>query len=73
MQSQVSFTAIVLGGDQTHIETEELQIKLFYEAGEGDQYAEVFLNVGLEPGIIELREKYVAYRQALVRAIARVA
>lgn len=63
----------MLGGDPTHLETEELEIKLFYEAGEADQYAEVFLNVGLEPGIVELREKYGAYRQALVRAIARVA
>ena len=66
----VRFAAITLGGDPTRLEAGEVAIKLFFESEDEDRYAELYLNIDLPRGRVELREKDEEYRAPVVRALA---
>jgi hypothetical protein len=64
------FTAISLEGQPQALNTSPTKMKLFYEGGSGDNYAEVFLNVDLSKARVELREKSPNYRAKLVSVLS---
>jgi hypothetical protein len=69
MAKQIIFTAISLEGDPRDVSKGNVKIKLFYESGTDEDYAELFTNVDLAAHKLEAREKDEAYRSAVVRAL----
>ena len=69
MRQQTQFTAITLGGDPRHLEAGPVKIKLLFESNDESQYAELYLNIDLGRGSLELAEKDPDYRTAIVRAL----
>jgi hypothetical protein len=71
MAASVAFTAIALGGYPPALQTEAVQLKLFFEADFTDErYAEVYLNVDLAAARLEFREKDPDYRRPLLGALS---
>jgi hypothetical protein len=59
--------AVGIASDPRNIEDDTIHTKLFFDEGtEGGRYAEVFLNVDLEAGLVALNEKDEEYRADLV-------
>jgi hypothetical protein len=69
MSAEVRFTGITLGGDPRDLAKEPVQIKLFYELGGDDGYAELYTNIELANHKLEIREKDPDYRKQIVRAL----
>jgi len=46
-----------------------VQIKLFYDSGSQDDYAELYINIDLAARKLSIKEKYVGYRAAVVQAL----
>ena len=69
MKPRVEFTAISLGGDPRDLSKEKVHIKLFFEADNDEEYAEVFTNIDLPHRRLEIREKDNAYRTPLMKAL----
>jgi len=70
MRHEVRFTGISLGGNPMALDAGLTKIKLFYEEGNADDYAELFLNVDVKQGTVQLNEKDPEYRNAVVHALA---
>ena len=69
----LSFTAVALAGNPARIDTEIVKFKLFHETGstdeeEGPEYFELFLNVDLPSGFVELNEKDTDFRSGVLNA-----
>jgi hypothetical protein len=69
MGAQTEFTAMSLGGDPTHLRTAPVKLKLFFESDDDRRYAELYLNIDVGAGTVELAEKDPDYRPAIVRAL----
>jgi hypothetical protein len=67
---KVVFTAFALSGYPPSLTRESVHLKLFFETDSDETYAEVYLNIDLRAGRVELREKDPEYRRPLVRALA---
>jgi hypothetical protein len=70
MIAAVRFAAITLGGDPSHVETERVDMKLFFESEDEERYAELYLNFDVPKHKVELREKDEGYRGPVIRALA---
>ena len=57
-------------GNPTALDGAPTRIKLFFELQAEDRYAELFLNVDVREGSIQLSEKDFDYRRAVVQALA---
>jgi len=69
MAAETLFTAITLGGDPVDLASGPVKIKLFYEKGGDDRYAELFTNIDLSARKLEVAEKDEEYRSQIVRAL----
>jgi len=69
MKAETHFTGITLGGDPRDLAKEPVKIKLFYEAGGDDGYAELFTNIELAAHKIYINEKDEAYRTMVVKTL----
>jgi hypothetical protein len=56
MRDQAGFTAISLEGDPSHLDAGATKIKLFFESDDESRYAELYLNIDLKAGKLELAE-----------------
>ena len=70
MNRSVRFTAITLG-DNPLDDSGPVHIKLFYEHDDEASYAELYTNIDMPRGIVQIREKDEAYRAAIVRALTK--
>jgi hypothetical protein len=70
MAKSTTFTGITLGGDPRDVRKGPIQVKLFHEGASEADYAELFTNVDIAAGRLEIREKDEEYRSAIVRALA---
>jgi hypothetical protein len=70
MAQQVRFTGISLAGRPDSLDSGPVKIKLFFESGVEDRYAELYLNLDVARGAVELSEKDADYRTAVVQALA---
>lgn len=70
MKPSVPFAAISMDGDPARPQAGPVLMKLFFERDDPDDSVEVYANVDLPAGSLELREKDSAYRESLVRALA---
>ena len=69
MNDSIAFAAITLGGNPHELDSESVQIKLFFEHDDEERCAEVYTNVDLPNGKIQIREKDEGYRVALIHAL----
>ena len=69
MKDAVSFAAITLGDDPDALDSTAIHMKLFFEHKDQERHAEVYTNVDLPRGVVEIREKDEGYRRALVQAL----
>ncbi len=69
MGTETHFTAISLGGDPRDLDKGPVKIKLFFESGGQDDYAELFTNIELAAHRLEVHEKDESYRLPIVRAL----
>jgi hypothetical protein len=69
MKGEIAFTGITLGGDPRDIAREPVQIKLFYESGGDEAYAELYTNIEIAKHKLEIKEKDPDYRKLIVRAL----
>jgi len=72
MRKQISVTAVGLLSDPRLIETQPVRMKIFFNANAEDEstYAEAYLNVLLQSGVLQFHEKGEDYRRPLIRALA---
>jgi hypothetical protein len=70
MADTVRFAALTLGDDPASIDTSAIHIKLFFEHDEEVRYAEVYTNIDLPRGVVQIREKDADYRRPLIQALA---
>jgi len=61
-------TAVMLGGSAASLETRPVQMKVFFEGPKGDDYAELYVNLDVKSGIVELNEKDADYRRSIIKA-----
>lgn len=69
MLPSVPFQVVCLEGDPRPQPTSNVRMKLFFFPDVASRYAEVFLNINNETGVLELHEKDNEYRLALLRAL----
>ena len=70
MSSRTEFAAMSLGGDPAHLRAAPVKLKLFFESDDESRYAELYLNIDMGTGTVELAEKDPDYRIAIVRALS---
>jgi hypothetical protein len=69
MGIETRFTGISLGGDPRDLTKGPVKIKLFFESGGQDDYAELFTNIELAAHRLEVHEKDEAYRLPVIKAL----
>lgn len=69
MGRETQFTGISLGGDPRDLAKGPVKIKLFFESGGQDDYAELYTNIQLDAHRLEMHEKDEEYRSPVVRAL----
>jgi hypothetical protein len=69
MGREVQFSGISLEGDPRDLARGLVKIKLFFESGGQDDYAELFTNIELAAHRLEVREKDEGYRSPVVKAL----
>jgi hypothetical protein len=70
MKRETTFTGITLGGDPRNVASSEVKIKLFFEPGNDEGYAELYLNIDMTGGRLQLNEKDEEYRRPIINALA---
>jgi hypothetical protein len=69
MAADTPFTGISLEGDPGDLASGPVKIKLFYEKGGEDRYAELYTNIDLAARKLEVREKDEGYRRQVIQAL----
>jgi len=69
MGTETRFTGISLGGDPRDLTKGPVKLKLFFESGGQDDYAELFTNIELAAHRLEVHEKDESYRSPVIRAL----
>ena len=71
MRERVNCAAVALSGDPPSVATQRTNMKLFMNSDDPDGAAELYLNVDVASGRIELHEKDPDYRVNVIRALRR--
>ena len=71
MKKEAVFTCAALQGDPAKVQTELIKWKLFHNGDEKD-YCELYLNVNIPRGEVEIREKDEEYRKAIIEMLIGV-
>ena len=69
--AEVELAAISLKGDPSRVASTPVQIKVFYESKNEEEYAEAFVNIDLQRGIVQFHEKDPDYRKAVIGFLSR--
>ena len=69
MRAETKFAAITLAGNPATLEKEPVKIKLFYESDDPERCAELFTNIDLRHGVLQINEKDEGYRKPVVQAL----
>jgi hypothetical protein len=69
MRPDTTFTGISLGGDPGDLAHGPTKIKMFFESSIEDRYAELYTNIDLEKGVLQIHEKDPEYRAAIIHAL----
>lgn len=66
----IHFAAFTLGGNPQKLEAGRVEIKLFHESENEEEYAEFYTNIDVRNGKLEIKEKDLDYRKAIIKALA---
>jgi hypothetical protein len=69
MRAETTFSAAALKGDPGDLSKGPVMMKLFFETGRNDQYAELYTNIDLSARRVELAEKDEGYRRQVIAAL----
>lgn len=69
IRPDTTFTGISLAGEPADLMKGPARIKLFFESGAEDRYAELYTNIDLSKGLLQIHEKDPEYRSAIIRAL----
>jgi hypothetical protein len=69
MAKETEFKYVALEGDPANLSNEPVMLKLFYEAENADDVAEVFTNIDVSKHRLEFHEKDPDYRKPLINAL----
>ena len=69
-RNAVAADAFALEGNPSELADGPVKLKLFFQSEKEDEYAEVYLNIDVAGGTVELREKDVEYRAPLLRSLS---
>ncbi len=69
MTKEVEFNAVSLEGHPGELEKGPVKIKLFFEPENPDDYLELYTNIDLQACRVEVREKDMEYRPAVIKAL----
>lgn len=69
MAAETAFNALSLKGDPGNLRGGPVKFKLFYEKAGPDKYAEIYTNIDLAQGKVEIPEKDEGYRQHIIKAL----
>ena len=72
MAQLIRFNAVALRGNPMNCLAEPVKMKLFFDSGSQDRYAEVYTNIDPSNQRAEIREKDLAYRKPLLAALAPI-
>lgn len=61
-------SAVLLGGSPSTLESKPVQMKVFFEGATQEDYGELYVNLDLKNGVVELNEKDPDYRTSIIRA-----
>lgn len=69
MVRAVSVTAAMLEGDPATMKERPFKMKVFFEHGGKDKYAEIFINVDIEKKQLEFRDKDPEYHRGILASL----
>ncbi len=69
MAKEIEFNAVTLEGHPRELANGPVKIKLFFEPESPDDYVELFTNIDLPARRVEVREKDMEYRPAVIKAL----
>jgi hypothetical protein len=69
MRHETVFVGISLEGEPADLDRGPAKIKLFYEPDQEDRYVELYTNIDLAKGILQIHEKDPDYRKAVIKAL----
>lgn len=69
MAKEIEFNAVTLEGHPGELANGPVKIKLFFEPESPDDYVELFTNIDLPARRVEVREKDMEYRPAVIKAL----
>lgn len=71
--TEVMLAAIMLRGDPSPIRmaTSPTEFKVFFESKKEEEYAEAFINLNIQPGVVQFGEKDPDYRKAVIGFLSR--
>jgi len=69
MNKETVFSAITLEGNPNELARGPVKVKLFYDTGAEDRYAELYTNVDLKARTLHIDEKDEDYRAAIIQAL----
>jgi hypothetical protein len=69
MRQSTTFTGISLGGEPADLMKGPVKIKLFLESDDEARYAELYTNIDVTNGILQIHEKDPEYRSAIIKAL----
>lgn len=71
MAGRVDITLAGMNDDPSKILTSPAKIKAFFDKGPKDHYGEVFINIDLQSGTLEFRDKDVEYHAGILSSLAQ--
>lgn len=69
IRPSTTFTAISLRGEPADLTKGPTKMKLFFESEVEGRYAELYTNIDLASGILQIHEKDPEYRSAVIKAL----
>ena len=69
MVREVSVTTAMLEGTPTTMDKKPFKMKVFFEHGGEDKYAEIFINVDIKKMKLEFRDKDPEYHQGILNSL----
>lgn len=69
IRPKTDFAGISLEGEPANLTKGPLKIKLFFESEAEDRYAELYTNIDLANGVLQIHEKDSDYRAPIIKAL----
>lgn len=69
MATRTPVTVVGLNSDPRSAKTQKIMMKVFFEHGAEENYAEVFINLDLPGGVLEFHDKDAEYHEGILASL----